>query len=160
MIKLVGDIPIYVRDVFLKKKILYIMPLQQPTSINECVYLTRRSINLGTIMVFVFKKDCPKCKTLMGKPKDKKGNVMIRAKEYICSNCGYRESKEEYESSLIANAIYKCHHCGFDGEAQTPFIRKNIGGIPALRFICEKCKAFIDVTKKMKEKRSSEEENF
>ena len=133
------------------------MPLKEPTSVQECVYFTNRTFDTGRIMVWVFRKICPKCnKEDMGKPKDMKGKVKIRAKEYVCAACKYMEPKEVYEPSLTANAKYKCPHCGAEGEGQISFKRKNIEGIPTLRFACEKCNGYIDVTKKMKEKKKGE----
>lgn len=89
----------------------------------------------------------------MGKPRDKKGKVLVRAKEFCCPECGYSMEKTAYEESSIANAEYTCPACGSSGEAQVPFKRKNIKGIPTLRFQCSKCNASIDVTKKLKERR-------
>ena len=48
---------------------------------------------------------------------------------------------------------YKCPACGNAGEKQIQFKRKNIDGVQTLRFQCDKCKANIDVTKKMKERK-------
>ena len=132
------------------------MALKKPESADECVYFTQRSLDQGkgSAMVWVFKQACPKCKkAIMGKPRDKKGKVLIRAKEYVCPSCGYTVEKQAYEDSLTANAEYKCPACGSSGEAQVPYKRKNIEGIPTLRFQCAKCKVNIDVTKKMKEKK-------
>ena len=123
---------------------------------DECTYFTNRSLEdgKGSARVWVFKQTCPKCrKAIMGKPRDKKGKVQVRAKEYVCPGCSYSVEKTAYEDSLTANAEYKCHSCGHSGEAQTPFRRKNVDGIPTLRFQCGKCKANIDVTKKMKKKK-------
>ena len=93
----------------------------------------------------------------MGKPRDSKGKVKTRAAEYVCPACGHSVEKQAYEDSLTANADYTCPACGSAGEAQIPFRRKNIEGIPTLRFQCAKCKANIDVTKKMKEKKGKGE---
>jgi len=129
------------------------MALTEPKSMEECVYFTNRSIGNGKAMIWVIKKFCPNCKnTIMGKPINKKGKIMIRAMEYTCSSCNYSEPKEVYEISLIANAKYKCPVCGFAGESQIPFKRKNIDGVQTLRFNCGKCNGNIDITKKMKEK--------
>jgi len=134
------------------KKVIW-MAIKEPSSMDECVYFTRRTIPTAKIMVWVSKEECPKChKSLMGKPKDKKGKVMIRAKEYTCYDCGHTESKEEYESRLTASAKFTCLKCNSDGEQQISFKRKNIDGIKTLRFTCDKCENNIDVTKKMKEK--------
>ena len=133
------------------------MVLKQPESMDECVYFTQRSIDdgKGSVKVWVFKQTCPKCgKAIMGKPRDKKGKVLTRAKECVCPSCGYSVEKQAYEDSLTANAEYKCPSCGSSGETHIPFKRKNIEGIPTLRFQCSKCKTHIDVTKKMKAKKS------
>ena len=133
------------------------MALRQPESMDQCVYFTQRSLDgdKGSVRVWVFKQTCPKCKkAIMGKPRDKKGKVLTRAKEFVCPNCNYTVEKKAYEESLTANAEYKCPSCGNSGEAQIQFKRKNIEGIPTLRFQCSKCKANIDVTKKMKAKKS------
>ena len=132
------------------------MALRQPKSMDECIYFTQRSLDgaKGSVRVWVFKQDCPKCKkAIMGKPRGKNGKVQVRAKEYVCTACGYTLEKKAYEESSTANAEYTCPACGHSGEAQTPFKRKNIEGIPTLRFQCGKCKASIDVTKKLKEKK-------
>ena len=132
------------------------MALKQPESMDECVYFTQRSLEdgKGSVKVWVFRQTCPKCKkAVMGKPRDSKGKVKTRAAEYACPGCGHVVEKQEYEDSLTANADYKCPGCGSSGEAQIPYKRKNIEGIPTLRFQCGKCKASIDVTKKMKEKK-------
>lgn len=127
------------------------MPLKQPESMQECVYFTRRSIGNGKVMAWVSKQECPKCKkAMMGKPKDEKGKVKIRAKEYVCPECGHTVEKKEYEESLTVDIIYTCPHCGFSGEIQIPFKRKNVQGAQTLRFQCEKCNGDIDITKKMK----------
>ena len=132
------------------------MALRQPESMDECVYFTQRFLDRGkgSVKVWVFKQVCPKCKkAIMGKARDKKGKVLTRANEFVCPSCSYTVEKQVYEESLTANAEYKCPSCSSSGEAQIPFKRKNSEGIPTLRFQCAKCKANIDVTKKMKEKK-------
>lgn len=129
------------------------MALKQPTSMGDLVYFTNRSIGKGKAKVWVFRKECPECGSPMGKPKDKKGKVKTRAKEYVCYNCSHQEEKQAYEDSLIANCEYICPGCGFKGETQIPYKRKNIDGVKTLRANCEKCNSNIDITKKMKEKK-------
>jgi hypothetical protein len=131
------------------------MALKQPESMEELVYFTNRSLgDKGSARVWVFKEDCPKCKKAqMGKPRDDKGKVKTRAKEYVCPSCSYTVEKQEFEDSLTANSEYTCPSCGNEGEIQVPFKRKSIEGVQALRFQCQKCKANIDITKKMKEKK-------
>ena len=129
--------------------------LKKPETMEECVYFTQRTIGSGEAMVWVCRKECPKCKAIMGKPRDKKGKVLTRAKVYACPKCGFSEDKKVYEESLTANIEYTCPSCKFFGELQVPFRRKNINGAETLRFQCQKCSADIDVTKKMKEKKNT-----
>lgn len=140
----------------------FVMPLRKPESMDECVYFTQRSLDngkgefSGEIMAWVFRGVCPKCgKAKMGKPRDSRGKVKMRASEYVCPVCGYSVEKQAYEDSLVAFAEYKCPHCGSDGEAKAPFKRRNIEGVQTLRFSCVKCSGNLDVTKKMKEKKRS-----
>jgi ssDNA-binding Zn-finger/Zn-ribbon topoisomerase 1 len=130
------------------------MALQIPESMDELVYFTNRSIESGKAMVWVPRQQCPKCKkALMGKPADDEGHVKIRAKEYTCPACKYTVEKAEYEEGLTAYVMYTCPTCGFKGEYIGPFKRKKIEGTDTFRFQCSKCKANIDVTKKMKDKK-------
>ena len=137
------------------------MTLRFPESANECVYLTRRTIKDGKVFAWVFKENCSKCgKAKMGKPKDKKtGKVKIRAKEYVCPECGYTVEKKEYEDTLTINIEYTCPHCANKGELQLPFKWKKAQvfneegkkkSIDAIKFQCEKCGKDILLTKKMK----------
>lgn len=135
------------------------MALRQPESTDECVYFTRRAVDKGHVMCWVFKEKCPKCgKAMMGKPVEK-GKVKIRAKEYICPECKYAVEKTEYEDTLTANIAYTCMHCSNKGETTIPFKRKSFEGAKALVFQCDKCKGKIPITKKMKTvgKKDSEE---
>lgn len=129
--------------------------LKEPESMEELVYFTNRFIDDGSIKVWVYRKPCPKCgKALMAKPKDEKtGKAKIRAPEYVCPACDHSVPKSQYEDTLEAEAIYICPECGKKGEASIPFKRKKIDGTETLRFVCGSCKANIDVTKKMKEKK-------
>ena len=127
------------------------MVLQKPKSMEECVYYTYRGLDEGEVTVWVFRQKCPKCKkAYMSKPRSANGKVKTRANEYVCSECGYKVEKQEYEDSLTANIDYSCPKCKNKGEIQVPFKRKNVGGVMALRFQCQKCSANIDVTRKMK----------
>ena len=123
-----------------------------PQSMDELVYFTQRAIGKGEATTWVYKGKCLKCATIMGKPKDKKGKVLIRAKEYVCPKCGYTAEKAAYEESLTAQCLYICPHCGAKGETTAPYRRKKIEGVDTLRFKCQKCSGNIDVTKKMKAK--------
>ncbi len=140
------------------------MALKQPSSMDECVYFTRRNIDVesGKAMVWVLREICPKCKKgIMGKPRDSKGKVSIRAKEYVCPECKYTVEKGEYEDTLTANIMYTCQKCKFSGETQIPFKRKKVMGVDALKFKCQKCGFDIIVTKKMKklkDKKKGEED--
>ncbi|MBS3176796.1 hypothetical protein J4457_06200 [Candidatus Woesearchaeota archaeon] len=91
-------------------------------------------------------------KAKMGKPVDEKtGHAKIRAKEFVCPECGYTEEKEEYESKLVANIKYTCPKCKKDGEIQIPYKRKKVDGVDALVFNCKACNEKILITKKMKD---------
>ncbi|MBI4451188.1 hypothetical protein HY642_04390 [Candidatus Woesearchaeota archaeon] len=135
------------------------MTLKLPDSMDDCVYFTRRT-GKGSIIAWVPRELCPKCKkSVMGKPVEK-GKVKIRAPEYTCKSCSYTVPKEEYEDGLTANIIYTCPHCSAAGEAQLPFKRKKVQvldeesgkkvSVDVLRFQCAKCKQNIDIAKKMK----------
>lgn len=135
--------------------------LKKPESMDECVYFTQRDVGKGEATVWVPKQPCPKCKkAMMGKPRDAKGKVKTRATEYVCPKCAYKVEKQAYEDSLMAYAEYKCPSCASQGEAETPYKRKNIEGIPTLRFQCSKCNANIDITKKLKEKGKASKKDF
>lgn len=127
------------------------MALKFPDSMDECVYFTRRADGKAKQVAWVFKEKCPKCKkALMGKPQED-GKVKIRAKEYVCPNCGHAEEKTAYEEGLTANVQYTCGKCSHSGEIQIPYKRKNVDGVKALVFECGKCKERILITKKMKD---------
>ncbi|HII72803.1 TPA: hypothetical protein HA265_08660, partial [Candidatus Woesearchaeota archaeon] len=52
---------------------------------------------------------------------------------------------------------YTCPECGNSGEIKVPFKRKKFQGMDAVIFQCDKCKAKIPITKKMKEKGQSDD---
>lgn len=125
--------------------------LKKPESMEECVYFTRRSLgDKGRVMAWVFKKTCDKCgEALMGKPVEK-GKVKIRAKEYVCPNCGNNEEKLEHEKKLEVSIDYTCPHCENEGEATTEYKRKTFKGVKAFVFNCEDCQEKIGISKKLK----------
>jgi len=128
------------------------MALELPNSMEECLYFTRRTIdNDGKIIAWVEKKECPECKKAkMGKPVDEKtGRPKIRAKEYICPDCGYKEDKKEHEESCECKIIYTCPHCKHEGETSVPYIRKTFEGVKSIIFECDGCHKKIGITKKM-----------
>ncbi len=134
--------------------------LKEPNSIEECVYFTNRILDKGKIKAWVFKKNCPNCNILMGKPKDSKGKILIRAKDYICYKCNLKETEEEYEKDLTVNIKYTCPYCNNNGELEVPFKRKKVQVLneetgkkttsDTIRFQCQKCNKDIDITKRMK----------
>jgi hypothetical protein len=155
--------------------------LKKPQSMDECVYFTNRTASDGRIMAWVFRKECPKCRGIMGKPKKptkdkvllsiknpteflaKGGKVEKKADTYVCYSCGYSESNQVVEDSLTVNVEYKCPHCGNEGEATTEYKRKSFEGVPSYVFMCSKCKKKIGITKKLKEskkkKKSGDDED-
>ncbi len=138
------------------------MVLQQPTSMDECVYFTNRSTETVKIKAWVLRGQCPKCgQGLMGKPRDPKtGKPKIRAEEYVCPKCAYTVSLEEYEDTLTVNVQYTCTKCMKSGEIQIPYRRKKVKifdeedqkerTADALQFQCQHCAEKINITKKMK----------
>lgn len=129
------------------------MALRQPKSMEECVYFTRRVMEKGKAVAWVFREECPAChKALMGKPINKKtGRAKVRSTEYVCPQCNHTVPKQEYEDTLVCNIEYVCPHCGHDGETQVPFKRKKYKGVDSVIFLCEECNEKIPITKKMKE---------
>jgi predicted RNA-binding Zn-ribbon protein involved in translation (DUF1610 family) len=85
----------------------------------------------------------------MGKPVEK-GKVKIRAAEYVCPECGYKEEKTEHEESLTLEAKYKCPKCRKEGESTVQYKRKKYMGVPACVVECQHCKEKIPLTQKMK----------
>lgn len=127
------------------------MPLKMPSSMDECIYFTRRDVDKGEVTAWVYRKDCPKCKVKMGKPIKKNGKADKKAPYYSCPKCGYQENNQEHEESLKLEIIYTCPYCGNKGEATIDYKRKSLKGVQAYVFECEKCKKNIPITKKMKE---------
>jgi len=131
----------------------------EPESMDELVYFTKRAD--PKVRTWVYKGDCPECgKGKMGKPRGPDGKVKIRAKEYVCPECGCTKEKQEYEETLTAEIAYTCPKCGNEGEAEIPFKRKRVQllneetgkkkAADALVFHCDKCEEKMLVTKKMK----------
>ncbi|MDP3989871.1 MAG: hypothetical protein Q8Q01_01550 [archaeon] len=126
------------------------MALKVPTSMDECLYFSNRSIDDGNVLAWVYRKECPKCKKdKMGKPIEK-GKVKTRAIKYVCHSCGYEEEKKEHEESLTLEAKYTCPYCGKDGEGTTTYQRKSFKGAQAYLVDCEHCHQTIPITKKLK----------
>ena len=101
------------------------MALKKPSSVEECVYFTNRTIGNGRAMAWVFRKECPKCrKGVMGKPQKKGGKLDKKADHYLCYQCGYQESNEQVENSLVINVEYKCPYCSFESETTLEYKRK------------------------------------
>ena len=137
------------------------MPLKKPSSVQECVYFTNRIMGSGRAMAWVFRKECPKCKEgIMGKPQKKHGKIDKKADHYVCYSCGYKESNEQVENSLVLNVEYKCPYCGHEGEATSDYKRKTFEGMPSYVFECQKCRKKSGLTKKLKEgkKKAMEED--
>lgn len=128
------------------------MALKKPNSVGECIYFTNRTMGDGRAMAWVFRKECPKCKKgIMGKPMKKNGKTDKKADHYDCYSCGYSESNEQVENSLMVNIDYKCPHCGNESDTTTEYRRKTFEGVQSYVFECQKCHKKIGLTKKMKE---------
>lgn len=134
------------------------MALKQPQSAEECLYFTNRAIDSGKAMAWVYRKECPKCKKgRLGKPIKKNGKVDKKAEFYQCPQCGFQENMAECENSLSIEVIYKCPHCGKEGETTAPYKRRTWQGIPSYVFECKDCGKTIGITKKLKSKGSAGE---
>jgi predicted RNA-binding Zn-ribbon protein involved in translation (DUF1610 family) len=127
------------------------MSLKVPNSMEDCLYFTNRSLEpKGSILAWVYRKLCPKCKKAkMGKPVEK-GKVKTRADVYICPACSYSEEKIAHEESLTLEAKYTCPKCGKGGESSAPYKRKAFMGVPSYVVDCQHCGEKIPLTKKMK----------
>jgi len=133
-----------------------------PSSMDELVYFTKRTLGDGRVMAWAYRGMCPECKKgLMGKPKDPKtGKPKIRAKEYVCPECNYTVEKSDYEKTLEVEIKYTCPECKNESEVAIPFKRKNVQLVDeetgkkkaAQAFVanCDKCNAKIVIAKKMK----------
>ncbi|MEK6983090.1 MAG: hypothetical protein AABX33_00825 [Nanoarchaeota archaeon] len=136
------------------------MALKRPSSMDECVYFTNRSIGSGKAVAWVFRKECPKCKKdFMNKPRKKSGAIDKKAEHYVCESCSYQESNEQIENSLVLNVEYRCPYCSDEGETTSEFKRKTFEGVPSFVFECQKCHKLIGLTKKMKEKKRKKEDS-
>lgn len=121
------------------------MALRQPESVAETVYFTRRKLEpKGSIVAWAFRKECPKCKALMKKPKK-------TSPSYDCPKCDYKEPKVVHEESLTVNVEFVCPSCDHAGETTTPYKRKTWLGRKAFVFNCTNCNEKIGITKKMAE---------
>lgn len=129
------------------------MAVQLPSSMSECLYFTNRTLSgkhEGSILAWVYRKPCPKCKQgSMGKPVEK-GKVKTRAAVYVCPSCDYTEEKIAHEESLTLEAKYRCSNCGKEGQSSAPYKRKNYLGVQAYVIDCQHCDNKIPLTKKLK----------
>jgi hypothetical protein len=127
------------------------MTLKLPESMEELVYWTSRAVGSGKVKAWVERESCPVCnKALMGKPRDNKGKIKIRANYYECPECHHKVDKQAYEDTLTVSIIYTCPKCKYEGEIQVPYKRKKVQGVDSIIFQCEKCAEKILITKKMK----------
>ena len=130
------------------------MSIKIPESMDECLYFTNRTLGEeGHAKAWVYKVNCPKCgKAKMGKPlNEKTGRPKIRAKEYVCPECGHTEEKVEHEEKLNMQIIYTCQFCGHEGEIEVLFKRKTFQGAKSVIFECAGCGQKIGITKKLKD---------
>ncbi|MBS3166191.1 hypothetical protein J4444_03655 [Candidatus Woesearchaeota archaeon] len=122
------------------------MALRIPESMNECLYFTNRD----TVLAWVYRKTCPKCKKAkMGKPVVK-GKVKTRAEVYECPACKYQEDKIAHEESLELESAYTCPKCKKKGESTGQYKRKAYKGVQSYIVTCQHCGEVIPLTKKLK----------
>ena len=94
----------------------------------------------------------------MDKPQKKNGKVDRKADYHLCNSCGYRESNEQVENSLVINIEYKCPDCGNEGQTTSEYKRKTFEGVPSYVFECQKCHKKIGLTKKLEESKKKKED--
>lgn len=124
--------------------------LPKPSSMEELLYFTRRTIKDGRTVAWVFKVDCPECGDgVLQKPRKDDGGVKTRSPYWNCSNCDY-ETKDDVDEGLDVNIHYICPHCGFEGDAQTEYERRTYYGEDAIVFQCRDCYQEIPISKKIK----------
>ena len=125
---------------------------KQPTSMDELVYFSRRTLEpKGRAVAWAHKKPCSECKNgLMGKPVEK-GKVKVRATEYVCPSCGYSEQKAAHEKGLVVCVEYDCPRCDHHAISTAPYVMKTYQGVKARVVACDACGEKIAITKKMKE---------
>ncbi|MFW5866063.1 MAG: hypothetical protein ACOCU6_03135 [Nanoarchaeota archaeon] len=128
------------------------MKITVPENMDDLLYFTRRNVDEGRVMAWVYRPVCEKCKKgKMGKPVDPKtGRPKVRSKEYVCTECGYEVEKDELEPTLFLEIQYTCPHCKHEGETTTPYKRKTYKGVKSYVFECDECSGKIPITKKMK----------
>jgi ssDNA-binding Zn-finger/Zn-ribbon topoisomerase 1 len=127
------------------------MSLIKPKSMGECLYFTNRAIGEGNATAWAYRKACPKCTAgRLGKPIKTNGKVNKKSDYYECPKCKYQESNEAVEHDVRVEVLYKCPHCGSNGEATTEYSRKVFEGVPAYVFECSSCQKKIGITKKLK----------
>lgn len=135
------------------------MALKKPSSMDECLYFTNRSIGEGFATAWAYRPDCPKCKKpTMGKPIKKNGKADKKADYFECRACKHKMSNEEADSLAKLEVQYKCPHCGNEGEATTEYKRRVFEGVQSFVFECGKCNKKIGITKKMKGSKKKGEE--
>lgn len=126
--------------------------LQEPESMDECLYFSNRNIDTGKAMAWVYRPECPSCKKgRLGKPVKKNGKVDKKAEHFECPECKHQMSNEESENLLRVEVKYTCPFCGKPGEATTEYKRKVWKGVPAYVFECSSCHENIGITKKLKD---------
>lgn len=130
------------------------MKCKEPSSVEDLVYFTNRTLNdsKGSVKAWVYKLECPQCKKdLMSKPiNPKTKKPKVRASYYECKSCHHTMEKSEVEPLLKVEVKYICPMCQHEGCAIIPFKRKKFKGVDAFIFNCEKCNEKIPITKKMK----------
>ena len=128
------------------------MTLEEPKSMDECLYFTNRTMDSGKAMAWVLRPLCERCNEgRFGKPIKKNGKPDKKAEYFECPKCKAQMTNEEAEEKLKVSIKYTCPHCGKDGEGQTEYKLKTYQGVKSYVVPCDKCGEKIAITKKMKE---------
>lgn len=128
-----------------------ILMIKHPESMDECVYFTRRALDDGHIMAWVFRVDCSECdEGKMVKPLTKTGKPDKKSPIYVCNKCDYEQKNEDVEELFQVNVEYTCPHCKYKGLTSTDYKRRTFKGVKAFVFNCQECAEKIPITKKLK----------
>ncbi len=130
-----------------------------PEHMDDLLYFTNRKLSDGTkILAYVHKKSCPECdNALMGKPiNPKTKKIQIRAKEYVCPNCGYEEEKLTHENTLQLEIQYTNPQQTEKKTTHTAYKRKTYKGIPSFVFLNEFTQEKCAITKRLKAKKDED----
>ena len=110
------------------------MTLEEPKSMDDCLYFTNRTIGGGKTMAWVLRPLCEKCNEgRFGKPIKKNGKPDKKAEYFECPKCKAQMTNEEAEETL--KNIQYSHLLGQSNEVSMSQRRKFYWWIKEKTFI-------------------------